>query len=74
MGVCWFVVPMCSGFGVGAVRDAAVSNVFRDGRYPSASVQSDLAVKQVTFSLVLSMACLIRYVFTVCDFAFSNVF
>ena len=37
MGVCWFVVPMCRGFRVGAVRGAAVRSVVGEDRWPSAS-------------------------------------
>ena len=36
MGVCWLVVPMCRGFGVGAVRVAAVEVLWERilGRLP----------------------------------------
>ena len=37
MGLCWCVVPMCSGFNVGAVDGATVRSVFGEDRWPSKS-------------------------------------
>ena len=37
MGVCWLVVPMCRGFGVGAVGVAAVQGVLGEDHWPSTS-------------------------------------
>ena len=37
VGVCWFVVPVCISFGLGAVREPARRRVFGAGRWPSAT-------------------------------------
>ena len=47
--VCWFDVPMCSGFGVGAVGGPAVPSVFGEDRRSSPSGFLGLAGEQVVF-------------------------
>lgn len=49
VGVCWFLVAMCSVFGVGAVRETAVLRFFGEDRWPSASGQFGLARREVRF-------------------------
>ena len=48
-GVYWFVVPMCSGFGVGTVCGCAVRSVFGEDRWPSASGYLGLDGEEVMF-------------------------
>ena len=49
VGVCWFVVPMCCGFGVWAVCGPAVQSDFGKNRWPSASGYLGLDGGEVRF-------------------------
>ena len=43
VNLCWFVVPVCCGFRVGVVSKTAISRVFGQDRWPSASEVLSLA-------------------------------
>ena len=45
--VCWVVVPMCSGYGVGGVCGSAVESDFGEDRWPSASGYFGLDAEEV---------------------------
>ena len=63
-----------SGFGVGAVRGSAVRNDFGKDHWPSSSGFWSGCRRGEILSLVLSMACFVRYFLSVSDFGFGSFF
>ena len=61
MGESWFVVPMCSGFGVRTVCGFAVRRDFGEDRWPSARGQLGLVVEVIFF--IYSKYCMRNTVF-----------
>ena len=74
MGVCWFVVPRRSGFGVRTDFWPAFRCVFGQDRWPSVSAAFFLAGLETSILLVLSIVCRIRSFFTVDGSGFGIFF